>query len=92
MAGSRRLAPVLRWLKYQSRGKCKIVQLLYPGFWGRLDFDIISVPEHDRNKISGENVIGKITTNKSRMAKCLFGLAASLDGRNYWRKNQRQRL
>ena len=57
MAGSRRLAPVLRWLKYQSRGKCKIVQLLYPGFWGRLDFDIISVPEHDRNKISGENVI-----------------------------------
>lgn len=75
MAASRRLAPVLRWIKYQSRGKCKIVQLLYPGFCGRLDFDIISVPEHDRNKISGENVIytvgspHRITAEKLQKSK-----------------------
>lgn len=57
MAASRRLSPVLRWIKKQSSGKCKIIQLLYPGFSGHQEFDIIAVPEHDRAKISGANII-----------------------------------
>lgn len=56
LSGSRRTAPIARWIKKQSRGKSKIVQLLYPGFWGRSDFDLIFIPEHDRGKISGANV------------------------------------
>ena len=56
LSGSRRSAPVARWIKKESGGHTKIVQLLYPGMFGQGDFDLIFVPEHDRGKISGSNV------------------------------------
>ena len=56
LSGSRRSAPVARWIKKHSHGRSKIVQLLYPGMFGRKDFDLIVIPEHDRGKISGDNV------------------------------------
>ncbi len=56
ISGSRRSAPVARWIKKHSGGKTKIVQILYPGAFGRKDYDLIFVPEHDRGKISGDNV------------------------------------
>lgn len=56
LSGSRRTAPIARWIKKQSQQKSKIIQLLYPGFWGQKDFDLIFVPEHDRGKLKGSNV------------------------------------
>ena len=57
LSGSRRAAPIARWIKKKSGGKAKIIQLLYPGFFGRQDFEIIAVPEHDKDKIKGPNVM-----------------------------------
>lgn len=45
---SRRTTPIARWIKKQSGGKSKIVQLMYPGNCGINDLDLIVVPEHDR--------------------------------------------
>ncbi len=55
-SGSRRSAPVARWIKKRSGGRTKIIQLLNPGAFGRKDYDLIFMPEHDRGKISGSNV------------------------------------
>lgn len=49
IAAGRRSAPVVRWIKGQSGGKTKLVQLMFPGRAGRRDFDLIVVPEHDDN-------------------------------------------
>ncbi len=57
LSGSRRAAPIARWIKKKSGGKAKIIQLLYPGFFGRQDFEIIAVPKHDKDKIKGKNVM-----------------------------------
>lgn len=57
LSGSRRTAPIARWIRKKSGNKTKIIQLLYPGFWGRKDFAIIAVPEHDKDKIKGKNVM-----------------------------------
>lgn len=45
---SRRTTPIARWIKRQSGGKSKIVQLMYPGKCGINDLDLVIVPEHDR--------------------------------------------
>lgn len=45
---SRRTTPIARWIKKQSGGQTKIVQLMYPGNTGVRDLDLIIVPEHDR--------------------------------------------
>jgi len=50
ISGSRRTAPVARWLKKKSQNKTKIVQLLHPDCLGLKEFDAIFLPEHDRNK------------------------------------------
>ena len=60
LSGSRRSAPVARWIKKQTQGRAKIIQLLNPGMFGRQDYDLIFLPEHDRGKIHGKNV--KYTT------------------------------
>ena len=57
LSGSRRSAPVARWIKKHSHNHSKIVQLLYPGMFGHKDFDLIVIPEHDRGKISGDTVL-----------------------------------
>lgn len=58
IAATRRTAPAARWIKKQSGGKTKIVQLLHPGPGAGLsDFDLIFVPEHDRDKQKSPNII-----------------------------------
>lgn len=53
---SRRTAPVALWLKNQSKGKTKIVQLMLPPKYGMSDMDLIVVPEHDRGKSDDKNI------------------------------------
>lgn len=58
IAASRRTSSVARWIKKQSHGKTKIVQILHPGPGSHLrDFDLIFVPEHDRAKESSPNMV-----------------------------------
>lgn len=52
---SRRTAPVARWIKKQSGGKSRIIQLMHPGNLGLKEIDLIIVPEHDAGKCRGGN-------------------------------------
>lgn len=52
---SRRTTPIARWIKKQSGGKSKIIQLMHPGNCGLKDLDLIIVPEHDAGKSKGGN-------------------------------------
>lgn len=57
ISASRRTAPIARWIKKQSKNKTKIVQLMHPGKCGLKDFDLVFVSEHDRHKISSDNIV-----------------------------------
>lgn len=58
LSATRRTASVARWIKKQSKGKSKIVQMLHPGFGAALkDFDLIFVPEHDQGKQKSPNIV-----------------------------------
>ena len=46
---SRRTAPIARYIKKMSP-KTKLIQLMHPGNCGLTEFDLIIVPEHDKNK------------------------------------------
>lgn len=50
IAAGRRSAPVARWIKRQSGGKTKLVQIMFPGRAGAEDFDVIAMPAHDANR------------------------------------------
>lgn len=50
ISGSRRTAPIARWLKKKSKNKIKIVQILHPDCFGLSEFDAIFLPKHDRGK------------------------------------------
>ncbi len=52
---SRRTAPIARYIKKQSP-RTKIIQLMHPGNAGLDEFDLVIVPEHDKNKKSGANI------------------------------------
>jgi mitochondrial fission protein ELM1 len=52
---SRRTAPIARYIKKKSPTS-KIIQLMHPGNAGLNEFDLVIVPEHDKNKKSGANV------------------------------------
>ena len=56
IAASRRAAPVARWIKKQSLGHTKIVQIMHPGNIGLNDFDKIFVSEHDAHKKQSSNM------------------------------------
>ena len=47
IAAGRRSAPVARWIKRQSEGRTKLVQIMFPGRIGAKDFDLIALPDHD---------------------------------------------
>ena len=47
IAAGRRTAPIARRIKQNSQGETKIIQLMYPGYFGIAEFDLIAVPEHD---------------------------------------------
>lgn len=49
IAAGRRTAPIARWIKRQSDGKCKIVQIMHPGPSASA-FDLIALPLHDSHK------------------------------------------
>lgn len=53
---SRRTAPIALWLKKASKGKTKIIQLMFPGKFGLKDIDLVIIPEHDRGKAKGDNL------------------------------------
>ncbi len=53
---SRRTLPVALYLKKRSRGKTKIIQLMYPGKFGADQVDLMVLSEHDRGKTDGNNV------------------------------------
>lgn len=52
---SRRTAPVARYIKKHSP-KTKLIQLMYAGKTGLKDFDLVVVPEHDKQKAKGDNI------------------------------------
>lgn len=52
---SRRTAPVARYIKKNSP-KTKIIQLMYAGKTGLSDFDLVVVPEHDKQKAVAKNI------------------------------------
>lgn len=52
---SRRTAPVARWIKKKSPAT-KLIQLMHPGNAGLSEFDLVVVPEHDKNKKQTPNV------------------------------------
>ena len=49
VAAGRRAAPVARWIKRQSGGKTRLAQIMFPGWIGAQEFDVIVVPDHDAN-------------------------------------------
>lgn len=54
---SRRTTPIARYLKKQSRGKSKIIQLMFPGRAGLSELDLVVVPEHDRPRAETPNFL-----------------------------------
>lgn len=52
---SRRTAPVARYIKKLSP-KTKLIQLMYAGKTGLKEFDLVVVPEHDKQKVKGKNI------------------------------------
>lgn len=57
LSAGRRSFPVALWLKKQSLGKTKIVQLMNPGRFGFSKADLVVLPAHDNYKASSSNVI-----------------------------------
>ncbi|MCQ2965338.1 MAG: mitochondrial fission ELM1 family protein [Alphaproteobacteria bacterium] len=70
IAAGRRAAPVLRWIKKKSKNTTKIIQIMFPGYWGMKNYDLIVLPNHDgchSNKKNILRVIGaahRITENR----------------------------
>ncbi len=54
IGAGRRTAPVARWIKRQSGGRSRIVQVMYPGRRAAADFDLIAVPRHDGELPGGD--------------------------------------
>lgn len=52
---SRRTVPVARYIKKKSP-QTKLIQLMHPGTTGLNDFDLVVVPEHDKNKKTSPNI------------------------------------
>lgn len=52
---SRRTVPVARYIKKQN-SRTKLIQLMHPGHTGLKDFDLVVVPEHDKNKEHSDNI------------------------------------
>lgn len=52
---SRRTVPVARYIKKQNKNT-KLIQLMHPGKTGLKEFNLVLVPEHDKNKKSYSNI------------------------------------
>lgn len=56
ISAGRRTAPVARYIKKQSKGQTKLVQIMHPGRAGAADFDLIFVPDHDAKTLAPNEV------------------------------------
>lgn len=56
IAAGRRTAPVARWIKKQSGGRTRLVQLMWPDAAPR-DFDCIVLPAHDKEHKERDNIL-----------------------------------
>ncbi len=68
IAAGRRAAPVLRSIKKLSKGKTKIVQLMFPDNVGLSEFDLIVLPNHDGCKLELPQIM-RITGTTHRITK-----------------------
>lgn len=75
---SRRTAPAARWIKKQSQGKTKIVQLMRINNFEAKDFDLVIVPQHDYKENAPQNFF-YMTGSPHRVS-----LQALEDGRKKW--------
>ena len=57
LSTSRRTVPVARYIKKESGEKTKLIQLMHPGNAGLDEFDLVFVPEHDKGKKGGDNIV-----------------------------------
>ena len=57
LSAGRRSFPVARWIKRQSLGNTKIVQLMNVGWAGFKDADLMVIPEHDSYHGQAKNVL-----------------------------------
>lgn len=78
IAAGRRVAPVARYIKRQSKGQTKLVQIMWPD-WPAGAFDLIAVPEHD-NLPHRPNIL-PIVGSPSRVTEERLG-----NERNLWEK------
>ena len=69
IAAGRRTAPVARWIKAQSGGRTRLVQVMDPGA-GRAEFDLICRPAHDVGR-SADNII-TINAAPHRFTSAIF--------------------
>ena len=77
IGAGRRTAPVARWIKRQSGGQTRIVQIMYPGRRAAGDFDLIAVPRHDCELPGGDatNIL-RITGAPHRLTHAMLAAAA----------------
>lgn len=57
IAAGRRAASVLRWIKKQSKGQTKIIQIMFPGYWGIKNYDLVILPNHDGCHLKKKNIL-----------------------------------
>lgn len=57
IAAGRRSAPLARYIKKHSQGRTKTVQIMYPGYSGLSDFDLVVLPYHDGCHLQRENIM-----------------------------------
>lgn len=74
IAAGRRTAPVARWIKGQSAGKARLVQIMDPGA-ALEDFDLICRPAHDKGN-AADNVM-TIDAAPHRLTEDLLASARS---------------
>ena len=55
IAAGRRAGAAARWIKRRSKGKTRLVQIMYPGAIGAGAFDLIAAPRHDQ--VSAPNIV-----------------------------------
>lgn len=75
IAAGRRTAPIARWIKRQSEGAVKIVQIMHPGS-GASDFDLIALPLHDAHPEAGNQL--RISGAPHRLTQEKLQAAAAL--------------
>lgn len=70
LSAGRRTFPVAHYIKKQSGGQTKIVQLMSPGWIGMMSADLVVLPEHDQYRGHQPNVISicgtphRVTTDR----------------------------